>query len=123
MLTRLQHFVASACLHIGALGLAADLCLATGFCGLQQVHGCCVQENEAVQEEKKKQLYEEGIDAILARAEVSILSWDCLPCTLPSACHPCQHATAWVCCMDSTSVCISELPLSVNAWMGISDTS
>ncbi len=28
------------------------------------------QENEAVQEEKKKQLYEEGIDAILARAEV-----------------------------------------------------
>lgn len=29
-----------------------------------------VQENEAVQEEKKKQLYEEGIDAILARAEV-----------------------------------------------------
>ena len=30
----------------------------------------CVQENEAVQEEKKKQLYEEGIDAILARAEV-----------------------------------------------------
>lgn len=30
-----------------------------------------MQENEAVQEEKKKQLYEEGIDAILARAEVS----------------------------------------------------
>ena len=29
-----------------------------------------LQENEAVQEEKKKQLYEEGIDAILARAEV-----------------------------------------------------
>lgn len=29
-----------------------------------------MQENEAVQEEKKKQLYEEGIDAILARAEV-----------------------------------------------------
>ncbi|KAL0021888.1 hypothetical protein WJX77_011593 [Trebouxia sp. C0004] len=28
------------------------------------------KENEAVQEEKKKQLYEEGIDAILARAEV-----------------------------------------------------
>ena len=30
-----------------------------------------MQENEAVQEEKKKQLYEEGIDAILARAEVN----------------------------------------------------
>ena len=29
-----------------------------------------MQENEAAQEEKKKQLYEEGIDAILARAEV-----------------------------------------------------
>lgn len=33
-----------------------------------------MQENEAVQEEKKKQLYEEGIDAILARAEVSRLA-------------------------------------------------
>lgn len=55
---------------------------------LQQMHVClygvgscnrckcvplCAQENEAVQEEKKKQLYEEGIDAILARAEVNTL--------------------------------------------------
>ena len=38
---------------------------------MRQGDVCILQENEAVQEEKKKQLYEEGIDAILARAEVS----------------------------------------------------
>lgn len=32
----------------------------------------CLQEDGKIEEEKKKQLYEEDIDAILARAEVSL---------------------------------------------------
>lgn len=72
----LIHAADAVCLKGHSSGLATNACLPIGCWELQplQEFAVCVQENEAVQEEKKKQLYEEGIDAILARAEVCTLT-------------------------------------------------
>ena len=62
-----------------------------------------MQENEAVQEEKKKQLYEEGIDAILARAEVCNVTHVAIHVLFSDAdvtdfTHGCAHYQCFVPC-------------------------